>query len=101
HIGRINQRELDELERESEKLLANYKGTDYIGKTGLEDKYERDLQGTRGVKEVEVDSGGRAVRTLSRKQPVSGNNLVLKLDARLQEVVYRAFGDFRGALGAI
>src|SRR5262249_25247819 len=32
---------------------------------------------------------------------VSGNNLVLKLDARLQEVAYHAFGDYRGALVAI
>jgi penicillin-binding protein 2 len=48
-----------------------------------------------------VDAGGRAVRTLSRKPPVSGNNLVLKLDARLQEMVFRAFGDNRGALVAV
>ncbi len=101
HIGRINQRELDDLERESEELLANYKGTDYIGKTGLEDKYERHLHGTTGVEEVEVDSGGRAVRTLSRSAPVSGNNLVLKLDAKLQEIVFHAFGNHRGALVAI
>ena len=101
HIGRINQRELDELERESDERLANYKGTDYIGKTGLENRYEMHLHGTTGVEEVEVDSGGRAVRTLSRKPPVSGNNLVLKLDAKLQEVVYRAFGDNRGALVAV
>jgi len=48
-----------------------------------------------------VDSGGRPVRTLSRTPPVPGNNLVLNLDARLQEVAYNAFGDFRGALVAI
>jgi penicillin-binding protein 2 len=99
HIGRINQREVDQLE--AEDRLANYRGTDYIGKTGLEQSYEQFLHGTTGVEEVEVDSGGRAVRVLSRTPPVSGNNLVLKLDARLQEIVYRAFGDFRGALVAI
>ncbi len=99
HIGRINQQELDELEGKDK--LPNYKGTDYIGKTGLEKNYEDALHGTTGVEEVEVDSGGRAVRTLSRSAPVSGNNLVLKLDAKLQEVVYRAFGDYRGALVAI
>jgi penicillin-binding protein 2 len=53
------------------------------------------------VEEVEVDSGGRPVRTLSRTPPVSGNNIVLNLDARLQEVAYDAFGDRRGALVAI
>jgi penicillin-binding protein 2 len=99
HIGRINQREVDQLE--AADMLANYRGTDYIGKTGLEQSYERFLHGTTGVEQVEVDSAGRAVRALSRTPPVSGNNLVLTLDAKLQEVVYRAFGDRRGALVAI
>jgi penicillin-binding protein 2 len=99
HIGRINQRELDQLEADG--LDTNYRGTDYIGKTGLEQSYETHLHGTTGVEEVEVDSGGRAMRTLSRSAPVSGNNLALKLDAKLQEVVYEAFGDYRGALVAI
>ncbi len=99
YIGRINQRELDQLEADG--LVANYRGTDYIGKTGLEQSYERFLHGTTGVEEVEVDSGGRAVRSISRSPPVSGNNLVLTLDAKLQEVAYRAFGDRRGALVAI
>ncbi|HEX9687199.1 MAG TPA: penicillin-binding protein 2 [Burkholderiales bacterium] len=99
HIGRINQREVEQLQAEG--LSANYRGTDYIGKTGLEQNYERILHGTTGVEEVEVDSGGRPVRTLSRTPSVSGNNLVLNLDARLQEVAYHAFGDNRGALVAI
>ena len=99
HIGRINQRELDQLEADG--LDANYRGTDEIRKVGLEQSYETHLHGTTGVEEVEIDAGGRAVRTLSRSAPVSGNNLVLNLDAKLQEVVYRAFGEFRGALVAI
>jgi penicillin-binding protein 2 len=99
HIGRINKSEVEQLQAEG--LSANYRGTDYIGKTGLEQSYERTLHGTTGVEEVEVDSGGRPVRTLSRTPPVSGNNLVLNLDARLQEVAYHAFGDNRGALVAI
>lgn len=99
HIGRINQREVEQLEANG--LDANYRGTNYIGKVGLEQSYETQLHGTTGVEEVEVDSGGRAVRTLSRSAPVSGNNLVLNLDAKLQEVIYRAFGDKRGALVAI
>jgi penicillin-binding protein 2 len=99
HIGRINPRELEQLEESG--LDANYRGTDYIGKTGLEQSYETHLHGTTGVEEVEVDSAGRAVRTLSRSAPLSGNNLVLNLDAKLQEIVYETFGEFRGALVAI
>ena len=99
HIGRVNQREAEQFEADG--IAANYRGTDYIGKLGLEQKYESHLHGTTGVEEVEVDSGGRPVRTLSRTPPVPGNNLVLNLDARLQEVAYNAFGEFRGALVAI
>ena len=99
HIGRINQREVEQLEADG--LFANYRGTDYMGKTGLEQTYERYLHGITGVEEVEVDSGGRPVRTLSRTPSVSGHNLVLNLDARLQEVAYHALGDRRGALVAI
>jgi len=99
YIGRINERELNRLDDEG--LLANYRGTDYIGKTGIEQRYESFLHGTTGVEKVEVDSGGRAVRTLSRTSAVSGNNVALNLDARLQEVAYRAFGDRRGALVAL
>jgi penicillin-binding protein 2 len=102
HIGRINQREVEQLEADG--LIANYRGSDYIGKTGLEQYYEHYLHGTTGVEEVEVDSSGRPVRTLTRNPPtppVSGHNLVLHLDARLQEVAYNAIGERRGALVAI
>src|SRR5688572_17659283 len=99
HIGRISQKDIDRLE--ADERLSNYRGTDYIGKAGLEFSYEDHLHGTTGVEQVEVDSGGRAVRSLSRTSPISGSNLVLKLDARLQEVVFRAFGERRGALVAI
>lgn len=99
HIGRINQKDLDKLE--AEDRISNYRGTDYMGKTGLEYSYEEALHGTTGVEQVEVDSAGRAVRSLSRTSPISGSNLVLKLDARLQEVIWQAFGERRGALVAI
>ena len=99
YIGRINQKEIDRLEENGE--LANYRGTDYIGKMGLEQSYERALHGTTGVEQVEIDSAGRAVRLLSRTPPTSGSNLVLKLDAGLQALAFKAFGTRRGALVAL
>jgi penicillin-binding protein 2 len=99
YIGRITDKDVERIADWDES--ANYKGTDYIGKVGLELSYEKDLHGTTGVEEVEVDAGGRAVRTLSRKPPVSGNNLRLSLDIKLQEAAETAFGDRRGALVAI
>jgi penicillin-binding protein 2 len=50
---------------------------------------------------VEIDAGGRAIRALSRKEPVSGNNLVVTLDVKLQRIAEQAFGDYKGALVAI
>ena len=81
--------------------IANYRGTDHIGKTGLEQSYERALHGTTGVEQVEIDSAGRAVRVLSRTPPASGSNLALNLDAGLQALVDKAFGERRGALVAL
>ena len=99
YIGRVNQRDLEAIENRNES--NNYRGTEHYGKTGLEQKYEFELHGRTGFEKVEVDAGGRAVRVLSRVAPVSGNNLVLTLDAKLQEVAEKAFGDRRGALVAI
>jgi penicillin-binding protein 2 len=99
YIGRITDRDLERISGWEES--ANYKGSDYIGKVGVELSYERELHGTTGVEEVEVDAGGRAVRTLSRTPPISGNNLRLSLDIKLQQTAEGAFADKRGALVAI
>ena len=99
YIGRVNDRDLDRIETAEQS--ANYKGTDHFGKSGLEQHYEFQLHGQTGYEEVEVDAGGRAVRSLARTAPVPGNNLSLTLDAKLQQVVEQAFGERRGALVAI
>jgi penicillin-binding protein 2 len=99
YIGRITQRDQEWIEGEEND--GNYKGTEHVGKTGIEQHYEFELHGETGYEQVEVDSGGRAVRVLARTPPVSGNNLTLTLDAKLQEIVETAFGDRRGALVAI
>jgi penicillin-binding protein 2 len=99
YIGRINDRDVARIEGWDE--TANYKGSDYIGKVGVELSYERELHGTTGVEQVEVDAAGRAVRTLSRTPPIPGNDLRLSLDIRIQKVAEEAFGDRRGGLVAI
>ena len=99
YIGRISDRDLEKIEADG--LAANYRGSDHIGKTGLEESYERELHGVTGYEQVEVDAAGRGVRTLSSTAPSSGNNLMLTLDMGLQRVAEQAFGDWRGALVAI
>jgi penicillin-binding protein 2 len=99
YIGRVNDRDLVAIEKNDAE--DNYRGTEHFGKTGLEQKYEFELHGQTGFEQVEVDAGGRAVRVLERTPPVPGNNLVLTLDTKLQQVVEKAFGKRRGALVAI
>lgn len=100
YIGRINDREKKAIE-EDEDRNSNYRGTEHIGKSGIEQSYEDELHGTTGFEQIEVDSGGRAVRSLSRVPPIPGNKLVLTVDMKLQKIAEEAFGSRRGALVAI
>lgn len=99
YIGRINDKDLEQLEARHD--LANYRGSLYMGKIGLEQSYEKELHGITGFEEMETDAAGRVIRIISRTPPIPGNNLMLSLDAKLQEVAEKAFGDRRGALVAI
>jgi penicillin-binding protein 2 len=99
YISRINVKDKEMIEASGHS--ANYKGTEQIGKIGLEAHYEFELHGTAGYEQVEVDAGGRAVRILSQTPPIPGNNLKLTLDAELQRVAEQAFGSRRGSLAAI
>src|SRR2546428_6239472 len=95
YISRIDDRDLERIEESDQS--GNYKGTDHIGKTGLEQRYEQALHGTTGFEQVETDAGGRIVRGQNvqklapRTAPVPGNNLALTLDIRLQEAAERGF----------
>jgi penicillin-binding protein 2 len=99
YIGRINDADVKRIDTAG--LTTNYKGTDHIGKLGIEGAYERELHGATGSEQVEIDAGGRAIRALARSEPVSGNNLVLTLDIELQRIAEEAFQDYKGALVAI
>ena len=99
YIGRINDADLTHLQADG--LYSNYRGTDHIGKVGIEQSFETMLHGTTGAEQVETDAGGHAVRTLSHTNPVSGDNLVLALDSKLQAIAEQAFGNYRGALVAL
>jgi penicillin-binding protein 2 len=100
YIGRINQRDKERLE-EDEDEAANYRGTEYIGKLGVEQRYERELHGITGVNEVETSAGGRATRSLSSRPAIPGQNVVLSIDILLQKMVEDLFGNRRGALVAM
>jgi penicillin-binding protein 2 len=99
YIGRINERDQQRIEERGE--TANYRGSEYIGKSGLELSYQTELHGVTGIEQVEINAGGRAVRLMSRTPAIPGNDLELTLDIGLQQAAEAALGSRRGAVVAI
>jgi penicillin-binding protein 2 len=95
YVGRINDRESNIIN------AINYSGTDTIGKIGIEKFYEESLLGEVGSDHVETNARGRVMRVIDHVSPVSGNDLTLHLDSRVQQVAYEAFSGERGSLVAI
>ncbi|MCF5673239.1 penicillin-binding protein 2, partial [Pseudomonas syringae] len=94
YVGRIN-------EKEAAQLDNDYRGTQSIGKTGIERFYESELHGRVGYEEVETNAQGRVLRVLKHTDPVPGKNITLSLDAHLQEAAENALGDRRGSVVAL
>jgi penicillin-binding protein 2 len=99
YIGRINQNEKARIQDSEDE--ANYRGTEYIGKLGIEQSFESALHGSTGVEQMETSAGGRAVRKLSSHAATPGDSVVLSLDIKLQKMIEELFGERRGALVAI
>ena len=91
YVGRIDEQALKNLD------TSNYRGTTHIGKIGIEKTYEDLLHGKVGLQQVETTAQGRVLRVLNRTPPVSGHNLYLTLDSRVQAAAEQAFGDFAGS----
>jgi penicillin-binding protein 2 len=96
-LGEINEKELA-ADRASG---GTYRPGDYIGKAGLEKQYERELRGTDGGKEIEVNAAQRVMRIIGEKPSVPGKTLKLGIDRDLQVAAYRAMGNQQGAVVAI
>jgi penicillin-binding protein 2 len=99
YIGRINQAEKERLDDSEDQ--ANYRGTEHIGKLGVEQSFESRLHGITGVDSVETSAGGRATRKLASKPSTPGDTVTLSIDIKLQHMVEELFGQRRGALVAL
>lgn len=95
YVSRINENELRKLD------ASNYSATTHIGKVGIERTYENVLHGKVGFQHVETNAQGRVLRVLDRTLPVSGKNLYLNLDSKVQAVAEQSLGEENGALVAI
>lgn len=99
YIGRINQADKDKLEESEDE--SNYRGTDYMGKLGVEQSFEKQLHGLTGVEDLETSAGGRAVRKLASSPATPGDTIMLSIDMKLQKLIEDMFGDRRGAVVAL
>ncbi|HMM19826.1 MAG TPA: penicillin-binding protein 2 [Selenomonadales bacterium] len=87
YVGEISDTEL------AKKKADGYKSGDIVGKFGLEQVYDKDIRGTDGGGQVEVDVGGKPIQMLGKKEPVPGNNLVLTIDAKIQKAAEKAMDE--------
>jgi penicillin-binding protein 2 len=95
YVGRINEAEQQNLDE------TDYRGTNHIGKVGVEKYYEEQLHGEVGYQNVETNALGRVLRVLERTDPVPGADLTLSLDINVQRAAYEALEEQRGAVVAM
>jgi penicillin-binding protein 2 len=95
YVGRINESELKTLP------IAEYRGSNHVGKIGIEGFYETELHGKAGYAEIETNVQARAINILKEVDPDPGANLYLTLDIDLQKTAYDALDTFNGAVVAI
>ena len=95
YTGLVSEDELEQLDPEQ------YTNTSQVGKIGIEGYYEKLLHGSVGIRQVEANAEGRAVRQVSYTQPVPGSDLYLSIDVKLQQAAEKALGNADGAVVAI
>ncbi|MFQ5994619.1 MAG: penicillin-binding protein 2 [Acidiferrobacterales bacterium] len=95
YVGRIDEQEASSIDRSA------YRGTQHIGKLGVEQRYEDLLLGQLGIEKVESNAHGRRLREIDRVAPKAGKNLYLNLDAKLQDLAERELAGRRGAVIAL
>lgn len=101
YLGRISLADREAMLDWPDDDQANYRGTDEIGKRGLERSYERELHGTAGYLRMETSARGLTTRELERVPAQGGRSLELTIDMRLQQLIERLYGERRGALVAL
>lgn len=95
YVGRISEEDMVSLDKRA------YSGTHYLGKTGIERFYEKNLHGKVGFRKVETNARGRVIKVVESERPSPGTDLTLHIDAELQQVIYKMLDKRRAAVVAI
>ncbi|MFZ5366237.1 MAG: penicillin-binding transpeptidase domain-containing protein [Patescibacteria group bacterium] len=96
YLGEVTENEI----QNSKCKNQNYKLGDLIGRTGIEEQYECLLRGVDGGELVEVDTEGKTIRKIGKKEPVLGTDITLSIDSDLQVAAFKALKGRRGAVVA-
>ena len=100
-IGYVNRINAEDIAAMDEATLANYSGTNFYGRSGIERQYEKRLHGKVGYRKVETNARGRVQQVLEEIPPVPGEDIRLNLDIDVQRAAWDALGGRRGAVIAI
>ena len=95
YLGEISQKQLES------GRFPNVKPGDLVGKTGIERRWQKSLNGGRGGEQVEVDAAGRRIKVISQKLPVSGADVCLTINRELQMLAEKALIGKHGAIVAM
>ena len=87
YVSEINDTEL------KSKKADGYRAGQIIGKSGLEQVYDKELRGRDGGVQYEVDVKGRPVQDMGKREPVPGHSLALTIDARIQQAAETAIDE--------
>ena len=83
YIRRISQIQLDKFKTQGDLF---YSKNDFIGITGIENVYERELRGERGDANYLRDYAGNKVKTIDKNPATPGKDIHTTIDARLQKL---------------
>jgi len=95
YLGEIDREQLGRKEYNNNRL------GDFVGKCGIEKKWHRYLNGTRGGQQVEVNASGRILRVLYQKEAEPGANVYLTIDKGLQMLAENSLSNKAGAIVAM
>ncbi|HOK57069.1 MAG TPA: penicillin-binding protein 2 [bacterium] len=95
YLGEISQSQLEKLKEKG------YEMGDMIGQDGIEKQYDEYLRGIPGGIQVEVDALGHQRRIFGKKEGQPGNDIILTIDATIQEIASEELGGRQGCVAVM
>ncbi len=92
-LGYVAEATTEDMENDEELALG-----DIVGRQGLEIEFEQTLRGAKGLYRDQRDVFGKIIDRNMETEPIAGTNVVLSLDADLQNKIIEIMGDYAGSV---